>query len=134
VPGVEELGGGRVGFGAGALVGVGDGGGCSTSSLGEGAGTTGAFLLLEFAFALSLALVFTPPALFGSSAVGEATGEASGLALGFSVGIVPPPTGIPASAAPVGGLAASTGWPFGSAAKVEVGVVSVVGFELRVNA
>jgi hypothetical protein len=133
VPGVEELGGGRVGFGVGTLVGVG-GEGCSTSNLGEGAGTTGAFLLLEFAFALPLALVFTPPALFGSSAVGEANGEASGLALGLSVGVVPPPTGIPASGAPVGGLATSTGWPFGSAAKVEVGVVSVVGFELRVNA
>ena len=125
-----ELGGGRVGFGTGALVGVRDGRGCSTSSFGEGAGTTGAFLLLEFAFALAL----TPPALFKSSAVGEANGEASGLALGLSVGLVPPPTGIPASGAPVGGLAASTGCPFGSAAKVEVGVVSVVDFELRVNA
>jgi len=131
-----ELGGGRVGFGTGALVGVRDGRGCSTSSFGEGAGTTGAFLLLEFAFALALALALalTPPALFKSSAVGEANGEASGLALGLSVGLVPPPTGIPASGAPVGGLAASTGCPFGSAAKVEVGVVSVVDFELRVNA
>ena len=124
--------GGRVGFGTGDLVGVRDGRGCSTSSFGEGAGTTGAFLLLEFAFALALAL--TPPALFKSSAVGEANGEASGLALGLSVGLVPPPTGIPASGAPVGGLAASTGCPFGSAAKVEVGVVSVVDFELRVSA
>ena len=50
-----ELGGGKVGFGTGGLVGIGDGRGCSTSSFGEGAGITGAFLLLEFAFALSLA-------------------------------------------------------------------------------
>jgi hypothetical protein len=128
------LGGGRVGFATGALVGTGDGGSCSTSILGEGAGTAGAFLLLEFAFALSLALGLTPPALFASSAVGEARGEASGLELGFSVGLLPPPTGIPDSAAPVGGLAASTGWPFGSAAKVEAGVISVVDFGLRVNA
>ena len=125
------LGGGRVGFGTDALVGTGDGGGCSTSIFGEGTGTVGAFL--GFAFALSLALLLTPPAL-ESSAVGEANGEASGLALGFSVGFVPPPTGIPDSEEPVGGLAASTGWPFGSAAKVEVGVVSVVDCELRVNA
>lgn len=131
--GGEALG-GSVGLGTGALVGVGDGGGgCSTSILGEGTGATGAFLLLEFSLALSLALVFTPPTLFGSSVVGEANGEASGLALGLSVGLVPPPAGILDSAAPVGGLAASTGWPFGSAVKVEVGV-SVVGCELRVNA
>ena len=125
-----------MGFGDGALVGVGDGGGggSSTSSLGEGTGITGAFLTLEFSFALSLVFAFPPPELFGSSVVGEASGEASGLALGFSVGLVPPPAGIPDSAAPVGGLAASTGWPFGSAAKVEVGGVSVVDCELRVNA
>ncbi len=132
--GGEALGGGNVGFGTGALVGVGEGGGgCSTSILGEGTGTTGAFLLLEFSFALAPALEFTPPTLLRSSVVGEAKGEASGLALGLSAGLVAPPAGIPDSGAPVGGLAASTGWPFGSAAKVEVGGVSVVA-ELRVKA
>jgi hypothetical protein len=121
VPAGEALGGGSVGFCTGALVGVGKGGvGSSTTILGDGDGSTGAFLVFE----LSLALIFAPLGLFGSS-VGEVTGEAVGLGLGSSVGLMMPPAGIPDSGLPVGGLAASTGWPFGSAVKVE-GVVSVV--------
>lgn len=96
------------------------------SILGDGTGTTGAFLVFEFS--LTLALVAFP-ASFG---VPEGSTEASGLGLGFSVGVIAPPAGIPDSGPPVGGLAASTGWPFGSAAKDDAGV-SVVGWELRVN-
>ena len=130
----EALAGGSVGFGTGDLVGAGEGGGgCSTSILGDGDGSTGAFLVFEFSFRFALALVFTPLTAFGSG-VGEDTGDASGLGLGFSVGVMVPPAGIPDSGAPVGGLAASTGWPFGSAARVEVGGVSVVCPELRVKA
>jgi hypothetical protein len=129
VTGGETLGGGSVGFGTGAFVGIGEGGGSSVT-LGEGTGITGA-LVFEFWLVLSFALL-APPA-FGSWE-GDGDGEASGVELGCSAGFVTPPAGIPDSGAPVGGLAASTGWPFGSAANVEVAGVSVVGPELRVKA
>jgi hypothetical protein len=125
--GGEELGGGSVGLGT-AFVGIGEGGG-SSATLGEGAGITGALLVLEFWLVLSLAA----PPVFGSLE-GDGDGEGSGVELGCSDGFVAPPAGIPDSGAPVGGLAASTGWPFGSAASVEVAGVSVVGPELRVKA
>ena len=115
-----------MGFGAGGFVAAGDGGGVSIFSIwrdGKGNGIVGAFVLL-FAFVLSFRL--TPGAALGSSA-GEGEAEILALTFASAVGLVTPPAGIPDSDRPVGGLAGSTGWLFGSATKGEPSGLAVAG-------
>ena len=114
-------------FGAGDFVAGGTAGGTSISTcrVGAGEGNAGAFLLL-FSFVLTLAFRLTPGAWLGFS-VGEGDAEILALTFGFAFGLMAPPEGIPDSARPVGELAGSTGWLFGSAANVEPSGVAVAG-------
>lgn len=106
-----------MGFATGGFVAAGVGSGASsiTVRVGTGVGSGGFLGVFEFSFVFVLASGFTTV----MSVVGEGEGEAS--AFGFADGFVTPPTGMPASLCPVAGGAASTGWLFGSAAKVDPG-------------
>lgn len=88
--------------------------------------------MFEFWLALLLALGLKPPMSLGLS-LGTGEAETFALSLIFAVWLVVPPAGMPASDAPVGGFASSTGLLLGSAAKGEAVVVAPV-WELRVNA
>ena len=127
---------GRVGLGTGVRVAVGAGGGVSSSTdlVGDGSGGVPPLLFeFWFVFAFWLSPGFTPPMSIGvSPGVGEV--ETFALTLGLADGSTAPPEGIPASDSPVAGFAGSTGELFGSAVSVGLGVVAVVGCELRVNA
>ncbi len=114
-----------MGLGAGDFVVGGDSGGTSISicRVGAGEGTAGAFLLL---FSLVLSFILAPGAWLGLS-VGEGDAEILALTFGFAFELVSPPAGIPDSARPVGGLAGSTGWLFGSAFNVDPSGVAVAG-------
>lgn len=122
-------------MGTGVLVAVGAGGGGSSSIdlVGDGSGGVAPLFVFEFAFVFSLPPGLKPPASSGLS-LGEGDGEGLALMFGLAPRSVAPPAGIPASDSPVGGFAGSTGELLGSAARVESGVVAVVGCELRVNA
>ena len=123
-PGVEALAGGTLGFGNGGFVAVGEGwgGGSSACRVGDGNGGTEPLLLFEFSFALSFALRFIPPMSSGFSP-GDGVAEVFELLFELAFRFVVPPAGIPASDSPVGGVAGSTGWLFGSAARVEPGAI-----------
>ena len=123
------------GFGRGGLVAVGIGGGGpkSTDFVGEGSGEVAGFPVFEFSFALLLAFWFAPPMSIGLP-LGTGEAETFALALAFAVWLIVPPAGMPASAAPVGGFACSTGLLLGSAVRGEPVGVAPVGCELRENA
>ena len=89
--------------------------------------------MFEFSFASWFAFWFAPPMSTGLL-LGTGDAETFALTLAFAVWLIVPPAGMPASAAPVGGLAASTGLLLGSAVNGEPVGVALVGCELRENA
>ena len=109
-------GGAGEGFDAGVFVPVGDGAGGTSSgfTVRDGFGMGGAFRLPS-----ALALTFSLAVGLGVRLISSiGVGETWALAFRFLFALIAPPVGTPNSPLPVGGLAGSTGWLFGSATNV----------------